>query len=167
MQLGLKTIYFSSDCMTGPMGDRYPSAPYEHRNVVLSRSRPTSDGRRCSVSPEANLERETMFRHVRGQPRTEDVVPTRPRPTSDGRCSSDSPEANLGRETLFRLARGQPWIGDAVPTRPRPALAGEAVKTRSRPTSGERCNHDSPEDNLGRECRNAPWAAWWTSRWLA
>jgi hypothetical protein len=33
----------------------------EHRNVVLARPRPTSDRRRCSDSPEANLERKMML----------------------------------------------------------------------------------------------------------
>jgi hypothetical protein len=51
---------------------------------VLSHPRPTSDGRCCSVSPEANLRRETLLCLTRGQPWTEDAVPSCTRPTVGG-----------------------------------------------------------------------------------
>jgi hypothetical protein len=75
---------------------------------------------RNSVSPEANLGRETQFCLALGQPRMGDAVlsrqvqlwagdaiPSRPRPTSDGRRCSASPETNLGWETLLQLARSR------------------------------------------------------------
>jgi hypothetical protein len=34
---------------------RYPLGPYKHRNIVSSRPRLTSDGRRCSILLETNL----------------------------------------------------------------------------------------------------------------
>jgi hypothetical protein len=74
-------------------------------DVVPSRPRPTSDGRRCSVSSEANLGPET-FRLAWGQPQIGDVVPSRPRPALGGRSSHDSLEASSRREKQSWLARG-------------------------------------------------------------
>jgi hypothetical protein len=101
-------------------------------DVVLSRSRPTSDGGHYSASPEANLRGRCYFVHSRptldaqGESRTGDAVPSRPRPTSDGRHCFVSPEANLEREMQFLLAQGQPQARDAIMTRPRLTSDGSA-----------------------------------------
>jgi hypothetical protein len=68
-------------------------------DAVLTRLRPTSDGRCSSGSPETSSGRDKLFQLTRGQPRTGDDVLPRPRPALGGRSSHDSPEANLGRET--------------------------------------------------------------------
>jgi hypothetical protein len=87
---------------------------------------------------------------------------TRPRPTPSGRCSRgsletsrshDSLETNHVRETHSCLVRDLPQSRLARDQH----LAGDAVPTRSTPTSDGRRSFDLPETNLG----------WQTQSWFA
>jgi hypothetical protein len=102
--------------------------PTRAEDVVMTRRRPNSRGRRSHGSPEANPRREIQSLLARNQPRAGDTVTT---------C----PQTNLGRETQSRLVREQPRAGDAVTARP------------SLTPGGRHC-HDSPETNLGWETQS-------------
>jgi hypothetical protein len=86
-------------------------------DAVPSRTSPTTDERRCSISPEAKLGRETLFPLTRGQPRTGhtvlpcpklalggEAVTTCPKLALGDRSTHDSPKANLVREMQSYIA---------------------------------------------------------------
>jgi hypothetical protein len=123
-------------------------------DVVPSRPRPTSNERRCSISPEAKLGRETLFPLTRGQPRTGHAVlprpklalggkavTTRPKPALGGRSTHDSSKANLGREMQSYIAgKGRKESMVAAAQVRESGRCGRGRRTEEGPTGRERDN---------------------------
>jgi hypothetical protein len=119
----------------------YHSTPTSDGRRYSNSPRPTLDGRLCSISPEANLRRETPFHFARGHLWARDAFPAHPRPT-------------LGRsaETLHGPLDGPP---DGLPSKACPQAATKLNKLdprrrrsddqvmcrRSAGTSGQEVEH--------------------------